>query len=141
MRFSRSWSNCSSERWRPIRPRNVNGCNTSGGDPRAREAVMKPIADMTQAELGACIQTQLYAKEIEVVLSGGAEPSSRLFVKPMCRQAYRRSWNCIYTSGSWGAHGYNRTKPHAASNLLCWNAPRSPVWWRNLRSAIGVYRR
>lgn len=33
---------------------------------------MKPIASMTQAELGAYIQTQLYAEGIEVVLSGGA---------------------------------------------------------------------
>lgn len=33
---------------------------------------MKPIKDMTQAELGAYIQSHLYAKDIDVVLSGGA---------------------------------------------------------------------
>ena len=33
---------------------------------------MKPVNDMTQAELGAYVQSHLYAKGIDVVLSGGA---------------------------------------------------------------------
>ena len=33
---------------------------------------MKPVRDMTQAELGAYVQSHLGAKGIDVVLSGGA---------------------------------------------------------------------
>jgi hypothetical protein len=33
---------------------------------------MKPIKEMTQAELGAYVQSHLYAKGIDVVLSGGS---------------------------------------------------------------------
>jgi hypothetical protein len=33
---------------------------------------MKPVKEMTQAELGAYVQSHLYAKGIDVVLSGGA---------------------------------------------------------------------
>lgn len=33
---------------------------------------MKPVKDMTQAELGAYVQSHLHAKGIDVVLSGGA---------------------------------------------------------------------